>query len=67
MDSFRSHQDILKSVDAKKIVKNYNKTAKVLIEYEMLYHQAWLNQVSTFQTWVIIFPGTLLGVKKRRG
>ena len=46
MEYFQNYSAIFKLEDAKKIVKNYNKTAKVLLEYEMLYHQAWLEQVS---------------------
>ena len=39
MESFQGYEQVLKTEEAKKIVKNYNKTAKVLIEYELLYHQ----------------------------
>ena len=45
MEHFQKYSAIFKRDEAKKIVKNYNKTAKVLLEYEMLYHQAWLEQV----------------------
>ena len=33
--------------EAKKIVRNYNKIAKILLEYEILYHRAWMRQVET--------------------
>ena len=39
MESFQGYKEILRTDEAKKIVKNYNKTAKVLIEFELLYHQ----------------------------
>ena len=45
MEYFQKYPSIFKLEDARKIVKNYNKTAKVLLEYEMLYHRAWLEQV----------------------
>lgn len=45
MESFKSHPTILKDPDAKKVIKNYNKTARVLIEFECLYYQAWSKQV----------------------
>jgi len=48
MEHFQKYSAIFKRDEAKKIVKNYNKTAKVLLEYEMLYHQAWLEQVCVF-------------------
>lgn len=31
--------------EAKRIIKNFNKLAKVLLEFEMLYHRGWLRQV----------------------
>lgn len=45
MEAFQKYENLLKEEQAKKIVKNYNKTAKVLIEFEVRYHQAWLQQV----------------------
>lgn len=36
---------VLKSNDAKRIIRNYNKVAKVLLEFEVLYHREWLRQV----------------------
>ena len=36
---------MMKSAPAKKAVKGYNKLAAVLVEYEMLYHQAWVAEV----------------------
>ena len=45
MEAFQKYENLLKEEQAKKIVKNYNKTAKVLIEFEVRYHQAWLKQV----------------------
>lgn len=45
MEAFQKYENLLKEDKAKKIVRNYNKTAKVLIEFEVLYHQAWLQQV----------------------
>ena len=50
MEYFQKYPEVLKEEEAKKIVKNYNKTAKVLIEYEVLYHQAWLQQVCKITT-----------------
>ncbi len=36
---------VLNSADAKKIIRNYNRVAQVLLEYEILYHSAWVNSV----------------------
>ena len=45
MEQFQKYPTILQSAEAKRIIKNYNKLAKVLVEFEVLYHQAWLKQV----------------------
>nr|QWY73219.1 dynein heavy chain 5 [Hofstenia miamia] len=45
MKIFMQKQEILKSPKAKKIIKNYNKTAAVLLEFEMLYHRGWFRAV----------------------
>ena len=45
MEAFQQNPDILKDAEAKKVIKNYNKTARVLLEFELLYHQAWVKQV----------------------
>ena len=36
---------ILQYPEAKQIIKNYNKISAVLVEYELLYHRAWLRHV----------------------
>jgi len=36
---------VLKSAEAKTIIRKYNKVAKVLLEFEVLYHRGWLRQV----------------------
>jgi dynein heavy chain len=45
MEAFQQHPTIMQTAEARKIVKNYNKLAKVLLEFEMLYHRGWLRQV----------------------
>ncbi|GFO43348.1 dynein heavy chain 5, axonemal [Plakobranchus ocellatus] len=45
MEVFQRHGNLLQGQEAKKIVKNYNKIAKVLLEFEMLYHRGWLRQM----------------------
>ncbi|XP_032892362.1 dynein heavy chain 5, axonemal-like [Amblyraja radiata] len=40
---------ILQREDAKKIIRSYNKVARVLLEYEVLYHRAWMQQIETIQ------------------
>ena len=45
MEAFQQHPSILQGIEAKKIIKNYNKLAKVLLEFEVLYHRGWLRQV----------------------
>ncbi|KAM4687754.1 dynein axonemal heavy chain 5 [Discoglossus pictus] len=45
MDLFQQHPKILQSEEAKRIIRNYNKVAKVLLEYEVLFHRGWLKQM----------------------
>lgn len=42
--------DLLRTVEGKKIVKNYNKLGQVLMEYELLYHRAWVKAVDAAQS-----------------
>lgn len=46
MNIFISNKTILQLTEAKRIIKSYNQMSSVLIEYEVLYHRAWLRQVS---------------------
>ena len=45
MDVFQQFDALLKYPDAIKVIKGYNKMARVLVEYEVLHHQAWTQQV----------------------
>ena len=45
MEHLKKYPEILQGDDSKRIVRNYNKVAKVLLEFEVLYHQAWVKQV----------------------
>lgn len=41
----QNHSTCLKTEEAKKIVRAYNRIAKVLVEYEILFHTAWVKSV----------------------
>lgn len=45
---FQEFPEMMKSASAKKAIKGYNKLAAVFVEYEMLYHQAWVAEVCTY-------------------
>ncbi len=45
MAVFEANRTILQYPEAKQIIKNYNRISSVLIEYELLYHRAWVRQV----------------------
>ncbi|XP_015212531.2 dynein axonemal heavy chain 5 isoform X1 [Lepisosteus oculatus] len=47
MDLFQQHPSVLQTPEAKRIIRNYNKVAKVLLEFEVLYHRGWLRQIET--------------------
>ncbi|XP_072925763.1 dynein axonemal heavy chain 5-like [Hemitrygon akajei] len=40
---------ILQNENAKRIIRSYNKVARILLEYEVLYHRAWMQQIDTVQ------------------
>jgi hypothetical protein len=39
------NKTLMATKESKKIVKMYNKVAKALIEFEALWHQAWLRSI----------------------
>jgi dynein heavy chain len=45
MEIFERNKTILQFPEAKQIIKNYNKLSAVLLEYELLYHRAWIRQI----------------------
>lgn len=53
MDIFQQHAIILQGAEAKKIIKNFNKLAKVLLEFEVLYYRGWLRQVIKLSSMII--------------
>uniref|UniRef100_A0A5F8GJ93 Dynein axonemal heavy chain 5 n=1 Tax=Monodelphis domestica TaxID=13616 RepID=A0A5F8GJ93_MONDO len=44
MQIFQQHPNVLMLTKAKHIVRKYNKMAKILLEFEILYHRAWIQQ-----------------------
>lgn len=46
MEIFQRHPTVLQTPDGKRIIRNYNKVAKVLMKFEVIYHREWLHQVS---------------------
>ena len=46
MDLFQEKApQLLKTAEAKRIIRSYNKVAKVLLEFEVLYHREWMRQI----------------------
>ncbi|NWR45019.1 DYH8 protein, partial [Regulus satrapa] len=43
---FHKHSDILASPEGKAVVQSYNKLAYVLVEFEVVYHSAWMKEIS---------------------
>lgn len=52
MDLFQEHPGVLATPEAKRIIRNYNRVARVLLEFEMLYHSGWMNQVRQGPSWL---------------
>ncbi|KAL3309290.1 Dynein heavy chain 5, axonemal, partial [Cichlidogyrus casuarinus] len=47
MNILRHNTELLASKDGRIVVKQYNKLAQVLITYELVFYQAWLQQVNS--------------------
>ncbi|KAM4875452.1 dynein axonemal heavy chain 5 [Thomomys bottae] len=45
MQLFQQHPAVLRTAEAKPVIRSYNRTARVLLEFEILYHRAWLQQI----------------------
>jgi len=45
MMEFKRHPQLMQSSEMKKIIRNYNKLSKTLLEYELIYYRCWLSQV----------------------
>jgi len=59
MDVFQQFDNLLKSPEAIKVIKGYNKMARVLVEYEVLHHQAWTQQVCDCSIRVVCVSGLI--------
>ena len=42
----QNNSDILRSPEAQGVVKMYNQTAATFVEFECVYHRAWMDEVS---------------------
>ncbi|XP_073341884.1 dynein axonemal heavy chain 5 isoform X2 [Pagrus major] len=45
MDLFQQHSGVLSTPESKRIIRNYNRVARVLLEFEMLYHHSWMKKM----------------------
>uniref|UniRef100_H3AFE6 Dynein axonemal heavy chain 5 n=1 Tax=Latimeria chalumnae TaxID=7897 RepID=H3AFE6_LATCH len=41
MKFLKNKPDLLKTIEMKKVIQNFNKMAAVLVEFELLYHRGW--------------------------
>uniref|UniRef100_A0A669D0H3 Dynein axonemal heavy chain 5 n=1 Tax=Oreochromis niloticus TaxID=8128 RepID=A0A669D0H3_ORENI len=48
MDLFQQHPGVLSTSEAKRIIKNFNRVARVLLEFEMIYHHSWMKKRSIY-------------------
>ncbi len=47
MATFQKNQKVMSFIEMKKAVKNYNRMARVLVEYEVLFLKIWSQQIDT--------------------
>uniref|UniRef100_A0A8D0U4X3 AAA+ ATPase domain-containing protein n=1 Tax=Sus scrofa TaxID=9823 RepID=A0A8D0U4X3_PIG len=58
MQLFQQHPTVLQTAEAKPVIRSYNRVAKVLLEFEVLYHRAWFQQVRLEASLLVKAPGT---------
>ncbi|XP_040838895.1 dynein heavy chain 8, axonemal isoform X1 [Ochotona curzoniae] len=46
---FFKNSEILSSVEGKAVIRQYNKISYVLVEFEVIYHTAWIKEISQIQ------------------
>ncbi|KAG8512009.1 Dynein heavy chain 8, axonemal, partial [Galemys pyrenaicus] len=46
---FFKNSDILSSAEGKAVIRQYNKISYVLVEFEVVYHTAWVKEISQLQ------------------
>nr|XP_043889840.1 dynein axonemal heavy chain 5 isoform X3 [Solea senegalensis] len=45
MDLFQQRPGVLSTPEAKRIIRNFNRVAKVLVEFEIFHHQSWMKEM----------------------
>lgn len=50
MKKFQSNKAIMNSKESKKIIRTYNKVARALVEFETLWHYAWMKSIEAAKT-----------------
>jgi dynein heavy chain, axonemal len=50
MREFKNNTDVLESIESKKHIRNYNKLARALIEFELLWYRSWYSVVDQAKT-----------------
>lgn len=45
----QKNSEILSSVEGKAVIRQYNKISYVLVEFEVVYHTAWVREISQLQ------------------
>lgn len=55
MDLFKLQPGLLSIPEAKRIIRDYNRLAKVLLEFQVLCHQSWMSQVRNSKNYKFVF------------
>jgi len=45
MEIFKQHPTVFQGPASRRVIHMYNRVSQVLLEYEMLYHSAWLKTI----------------------
>ena len=41
----QKHPSVMRTAEAKRVIRMYNRVAQVLMEFEILYHRAWMRSL----------------------
>ena len=58
---FQKHKEVFRTVSAKKVIRNYNRIASALIEFEILHYNAWKQSLvvadeGMYNVYLIMYP-----------
>ena len=67
MEIFKQHPNVFQGPAGRRVIHMYNRVSQVLLEYEMLYHAAWLKTIDVVDEGLSDNGSQLYGAADHRG